>query len=81
MNRDIERFNTNGLKIIILLHDAITRVDLTEYNKLRNIHFKYPSKDFRLLPIDGSLSLQNEFFKPNFENKKYGRDTSVSKVA
>ena len=55
MKRDIERFNTNGLKIIILLHDAITRVDLTEYKKLRkNI------KNF--CRLDGALSLENIHF-------------------
>ena len=38
MTRDIERFGTNELKIIVLVHDAITRVDLQEYNKLRKVH-------------------------------------------
>lgn len=46
MKRDIERFNTNGLKIIILLHDAITRVDLAEYNKLRKNSFQISSRNF-----------------------------------
>ena len=35
MTRDIQRFGTNELKIIVLIHDAITRVDLDEYKKLR----------------------------------------------
>jgi len=46
MKRDIERFNSNGLKIIILLHDAITRVDLAEYKKLRKNSFQISSRSF-----------------------------------
>ena len=78
MKRNIERFETNGLKIIILLHDAITRVDLTEYKKLRKNSFK------KKIRLDGAPSVENihfdKFFKPNFEIKKYGRDSSVSEA-
>ena len=52
MQRNIERFGTNELKVIVLVHDAITRVDLQEYNKLRKAHLKLVS--FKCYYFDAS---------------------------